>query len=82
MKYPIANLVLTALLLSIISISSVAQNIALNKPVTVSSVQSGTSYTGNLAVDGNSSKDGAVLPAILNGSMLISAINTTLQALT
>src|ERR1051326_8558706 len=55
MKHPIANLVLTALLLSIISISSSAQNIALNRPVTVSSVQSGTSNTGNLAVDGNSS---------------------------
>src|ERR1041385_3208779 len=55
MKHPTANLVLTALLLSIISISSSAQNIALNRPVTVSSVQSGTSNTGNLAVDGNSS---------------------------
>ena len=55
MKRLIAILKLNALLLTLTPISAIAQtNIALNRPVTVSSVQSGTSYTGNLAVDGNS----------------------------
>src|SRR5947207_3267007 len=53
MKSLIAVLKLNALLLTLTPISAIAQtNIALNRPVTVSSVQSGTSYTGNLAVDG------------------------------
>src|SRR5689334_20120170 len=53
MKRLIAILKLSALLLSLLPFSSFSQtNIALNRPVTVSSVQSGTSYTGNLAVDG------------------------------
>jgi parallel beta-helix repeat protein len=52
MKHLIGILVLSGLLLSM-PIYGFAQNIALNKPVTVSSVESGTSYTGNLAVDGN-----------------------------
>src|SRR5678815_4729999 len=52
MKKLIGLLVLGGLLLSM-SFDANAQNIALNKPVVTSSVQSGSSYTGNLAVDGN-----------------------------
>jgi hypothetical protein len=52
MKHLIGILMLSGLLLKM-PIYGIAQNIALNKTVTVSSVESGTSYTGNLAVDGN-----------------------------
>src|SRR5689334_15027160 len=52
MKKLIGLFVLSGLLLNMPTYGY-AQNIALNKPVVTSSVQSGTSYTGNLAVDGN-----------------------------
>jgi hypothetical protein len=54
MKNLIGILMLCGLLLNM-PIYGHAQNLALNKPVVTSSVQSGSSYTGNLAVDGNSS---------------------------
>jgi hypothetical protein len=41
------------MLLLIMPVYGLAQNIALNKPTATSSVESGTSYTGTLAVDGN-----------------------------
>ncbi len=52
MKKLTGILVLSGLLL-IMSFHGRAQNIALNKPAYASSVQSGTSFTANLAVDGN-----------------------------
>ena len=55
MKKLIGLFVLSGLLLNMPTYGY-AQNIALNKPVVTSSVQSGTSYTGNLAVDGNTGR--------------------------
>src|SRR5262245_16383204 len=52
MKKLTGILVLSGLLLNMTNYAY-AQNLALNKPVVTSSVQSGSSFTGNLAVDGN-----------------------------
>ena len=52
MKHLLSILVLNVAFFSAV-IKGFSQNLALNKPVKVSSVETGTSYSGNLAVDGN-----------------------------